>query len=384
MKKKQILFEAGPMIDDHKTGVGYYVDHLISTLGAKHSNDIELTGYYFNFLNRKYVKPQRAGVNFSKITVIPGKLLSLCRRFGFQPFLEIFIRREADLILFTNYVSLPLLGKKKKALVVYDLSFLDYPEFTQTINLTYLQRFCKPSIEQADLIITISEFTKDRLKYHFPESTAKMIVTPIPPISINADFKELGKSLLDLGIKKDRYILYLGTLEPRKNIESLVSAYSNLPAATRSQYSLVLAGGKGWKDEGIIAAISDAIGKNLDIIQTGYISDSMKSELYSNASCFVLPSHYEGFGMPILEAMQYKLPIAISDLAVFHEVASNGALYFDKDNPDDISRKIMLLLYDKDLGIRLVEKGQRQLKTFSWTNNADLVYSAIKEITSKP
>lgn len=378
MPKLKILFEAGPMLDNRKNGVGFYVSRLFSSLQDLYGDRLEMTGFYFNFLNRRGNNlPGNTGLHFRKISLVPGKLISVCRRLGFQPWLELFTGQRADAVIFTNYVSLPQRRRRKTALVVYDLSFLDAPQFTQSVNLKYLRRFCSPSIRRADVIITISEFTRARLKYHFPDLRADVVVTPIPPIGKYAKKEPLAKSLLDKGIGQKGYLLYVGTIEPRKNLEALVKAYGSIDPAQRDRYPLVLAGGKGWKDEGILAAVAEQKAKGLNIILTGYVSEEEKAALYSNAACFVLPSHYEGFGMPVLEAMQYGVPAALSDLAVFHEVAGDAAVYFDKDSSEDIAAKISALLADATLRKELIQKGEARLKSFSWEENAARVYQAL-------
>jgi glycosyltransferase involved in cell wall biosynthesis len=379
MPKKKILFEAGPMLDSQKTGVGYYISHLISSLQNTNSNEIELLGYYFNFLDRR--EKDLTGykdLSFKKISLVPGKIISLCRRLNFQPWLEIFVRQKADTIIFTNYVSLPQIRKKKTALVVYDLSYLDTPEYVQDVNLKYLKRFCSPSIKNADVIITISNFTRKRIEHYFPELKAEIVVTPIPPpIEIVKHRSVLSNTLQEKGIKNNKYILFFGTIEPRKNISSLISAYSLLSSDLKSNYALVLAGGKGWKDEEILKSVEENRAKGLNIITTGYISEEDKQSLYSNASGFVLPSHYEGFGMPILEAMQASLPVVLSDIPVFREVAGKAALYFNKDDPQDIANKISLLLNNSGLANELRSKGKLRLNLFNWEENAIKVYKAI-------
>lgn len=378
MPKQRVLFEASPMLDNQKTGVGYYVGHLMESLHSLSSDRFALTGYYFNFLNRHGSKtPAESNLRFYKIWLMPGKVLSICRRLGFQPFLEFFVHQKSDTVLFTNYVALPQLHKRKVVLAVYDLGFLDVPEFTQNHNLAYLKRFCPPSIRRADTIITISDFTKARIEHYFPDIKANIIVTPIPPASVAVTNPKLSDDLLSKGVKPKGYILYVGTIEPRKNLQALIAAYTLLNAPIRSNYSLVLAGGKGWKDAGILASVAEQQAGGMDIILTGYVSDADKGALYANAACFVLPSHYEGFGMPILEAMQYGLPTLVSDIPVFHEVAGDAALYFDKDDPQSIADSLVSVLSDDSVRNKLVSSFAKQVGRFSWEDNAKKV---IKEL----
>lgn len=379
--KLKILFEAGPMLDAQKTGVGYYVDGMVHSLADCYGKQVDLKGYYFNFLRRNPGKVRTdKNISYSEIRFTPGKLLSLCRRLHFQPYLEIFIRDQADVVWFTNYVALPMLKKQRNIVTIYDTSFLDVPDFTQEINLAYLKRFCPPSIEHADLIITISEFTKSRLQAHFPGLKAPIVVTPIPPQPIPEISTTFSSHLSSLGIQPKRYLLYLGTIEPRKNLVSLIEAYHQLDVSLKNQYSLVLAGGKGWKDESILEAASNFKAQGDNIVLTGYISDLEKHSLYANASCFVLPSHYEGFGMPILEALQYGVPTVVSDLPVFHEVAKAGVLYFDKDSIQSITTNLQDILTNEDLQKDLIKEGYAQLASYSWKLNADNVYKELNNL----
>lgn len=347
------------------------------------SADYSYEGYYFNFLGRTQVKPL-SGTVPKPITTIPGKLLSLTRRLGFQLPLELFTStRSCDVIMSTNYVSLPAIRKRTNVLFIYDLSFLDCPEYTQPANLKALRRFCPKSIQRADLIITISEFTRDRILHFFPDIQAGIVITPIPPIESSNDTKALPKNMEAVGLKKDNYLLYVGTIEPRKNLLNLVEAYVQLPKTLRDKYALVLAGGNGWKNEETLARIESYQKSGEHIILTGYVSDDTKLALYQNARCFVMPSHYEGFGMPIFEAFQQGLPVAASDIPVFREIAKNGAAYFDKDDPSDIASTLQKLLIDNGLRTKLIANGRKRLHAYSWDQNARLVSEALSRLVKK-
>lgn len=346
------------MSRDQKTGIDYYVERLIASLEQYYPNRLELTGYRFGFWRRKFV--------------------GLCRRFGFQPLLELFVWRKADVVLSTDFIALPSLRRSKRVLFVYDLAFLDHPEFVRKRNLIALKRFCPPSIREADAIVTISDFTKARLEHHFPDLRASVVVTPVPPAETESKPADLGANLSAKGVKAGAYILYVGTIEPRKNLENLVNAYGQLDEGTRAKYALVLAGGKGWEDEKILRAIAAARQKGLNIILPGYVSEAEKAALYASAACFVLPSHYEGFGMPILEAMRYGVPVAASDIPVFHEVAGDAAVYFDQNKPGAIADGLSSVLNNPDLASNLAREAEVRLKAFSWQKNAQKVYETLR------
>ncbi len=368
------------MVNSSKTGIGYYVDRLVYAISQRRNNDLSLSGYYFNFFGRSRVEPpDYPGITYLRIWLLPSKLLSLFRRMRTQPPLSMFVRHEADTVLFTNYVSLPTPRKTRVVLVVYDLGFLDHPQYVQPVNLAYLRTFCPKSIERADAIVTISEFTKQRVQHHFPNLNTPIVVTPIPPAAASqaSPAEAMPDRLRQLGITPGKFFLFLGTIEPRKNLENLVSAYAALPASIRGEYALVLAGGRGWMDEEINTAINSQIAAGANIIRTGYISDTEKSVLYGSATCLVMPSHYEGFGMPILEAMQHNAATCLSDIPVFREVAQDAALYFDKDSPAAIAKSMETLATDHNMRTELIEKGRQRLSAFSWQENADKVIDLL-------
>lgn len=378
--KINLLIEAGPAVDTKKSGVGNYVSDFLDSLSKYNNNQFNLFAYFFDFLGRNKKHINSNNIINKPIKYTPGKLISVFKLIGKRPYLELLLRNRFEFIIYTNYVSLPTSNNTPSALVVYDLGFIDCPEYVQDNNLKYLQKFCTKSIVESDLIITISEFTKERIEKEFPSTKNKIVITHIPPRKINVINTNLNKRLTGLGVLNNKYILYLGTLEPRKNLVNLIKAYHALPQSVKDEYGLVLAGGSGWKDAEIVNTIQKAKDDKLNIITPGYISEDEKQALYSNASLFVLPSHYEGFGMPILEAMQYNIPLAISDIPVFHEVAGNTAVYFNKDDPTDISNKLNKLISDKSLQKKLKSAYHEQLAKFSWNKNAKLVLGAIEQI----
>lgn len=325
-KPIRILFDASPLINNHRSGVGYYTEKLVEALAAAYPDDVELTGYYFNFLGRKPVSVQSElpNIHYKAVRFFPGLIISpLGRLTGLQLPIELFIWKKYDHMLFPNFISLPSLRRTPQSVVVHDLGFIDCPEFVHQKNIAYFAKLLPKSLRRAKTVISVSDFTKDRLVKLFKLSAAKIIVSQIPPVITKPAKVDLPTSLTKQGIQANKYILFLGTIEPRKNIIGLVEAYSQLPTTLQGQYSLVLAGGKGWNDDPTLHAIKQAKEQGANIIETGYISEQERLALYSNARLFVLPSHYEGYGMPIIEALAYHLPVAASDIPVFHEIAGD-------------------------------------------------------------
>lgn len=327
---KKILFEAISATNPKPTGIGYYLYNLFINL--KPNKSFKYYFFYFDFLNRDKKSYSFPGKNIV-IRFMPGKLISVFNKLNVKTNINLFIYRKFDFIFFTNYVAMKSIYKTKYGLFVYDLGFLDCPEYVNDKNLKYLNKFCPESIINAILIVTISKFTQSRIKHHFPNLSVPIIVTPIPAPDNHA--KDITKPIFNLSAKK--FILFVGTIEPRKNLLNLIEAYTLLPKEIRDEYPLILAGSSGWKNENIYSRIKELKNKNYKIITTGYIDDSQKKWLYKNCSLFVMPSHYEGFGMPILEAMQYDAKIAASNIEVFKEIAGSKIEYFDQNNPESIA-----------------------------------------------
>jgi glycosyltransferase involved in cell wall biosynthesis len=367
---KKVLIEASAATYKNLTGIGYYVKNIL--LHISKSNKVDYFLYYFNFLGRKDVQLETK-LSSVIIKAMPSKILSIGVGLGFRMPIELFIRKKYDFILYTNYVALNSFRKTNYGLFVYDMSYLDCPDYMNEKNRKYLQKFCSPSITNSSLIFTISEFTKQRILYHFPDLNVPIAITPIPPI------KQLAAPRKDLqffDLTSGKFILYMGTVEPRKNIINLLKAYSLLNDKIQEKYTLVIAGGKGWKNEDIHETINKMRDDGLKIVVTGYVSDEEKSWLYNNCACFVMPSHYEGFGMPILEAMQYNAKIAVSNIEVFKEIAGNSIHYFDKDDPEKIANTIYQTLKTAPD----IHSYEKIINNISWSKNASIINKSIENV----
>lgn len=373
----KIVFDANPLVTS-KSGVGYYTDRLIRAL-AKSDPELELVGYYFNFGGRKTITdlPEAKNIQYKELRFIPGKILNICRRLGFAFPLNLFIHQKADIVLSTNFVPTLTIPDAKQVVAVHDLSFIDHPDFVSGRNGTFLRKWVPKTLKKSAFVITISSFTKQRLIDVYNVSESKVHITPIPPAKhVQADSSAITKFGLGGG-----YMLFVGTIEPRKNILGLLEAYSLLYKKDHRILPLVLAGGKGWNDEETLARIAKLREDNLEIIQTGYVSDGEKAALYEHAMLCVQPSHYEGFGMPILEAMSYGKPVACSDLSVFHELANDAVIYFDKDNPASIADTLSKLANEPKTREHLAKLGKQLLNNYpSWEQVASDLVVKLKQL----
>lgn len=347
MTKIPILFDANPALSKHKTGIGYFTQGLLEELSK--DEGIELQAFIFDFLGRNRYE-NKLKVKSYTISLIPGRLISIFTRFfGITPYLDfLLVRKIKGWVLYTNYSSFPSIGKARIATFIHDLSFIDLPQTLESKNLQFLKRAVPQSIQRSDIIFCISEFTKSRLLEHFPTiNPGSVAVTPIPVIEKGGIKSREPKRL---NLKKGRYILSVSTIEPRKNYDNLIKAFLLLPIEIQNEYPLVIVGGTGWKSEQTLALINSLIKDGVNIKLAGYVSDNEIEWLYNNASIYTLATQYEGFGMPVLEAMYHGLPCAVSDIPVLREVGTDLLNYFDQNNPQKIAEVIISTInspYDK-------------------------------------
>jgi glycosyltransferase involved in cell wall biosynthesis len=237
-----------------------------------------------------------------------------------------------------------------------------------------------PAICYAEPIhdLTISEFTKNDLVKKYGVDASKIIVAHCAVDPYKFKMTQLTAHTREKYKLPKDYLLYLGTIEPRKNIANLVKAYSKLPKHIKDQYPLVLAGGGGWNDDEIKLAIEYAR-KDSQIIQTGYVEEKDIPALYSGAELFLYPSHFEGFGMQILEAMACDTPVLTANNSSLPEVGGDAAYYVDDKSIDSIKDGIEKILDSPKLRLEMVKKGKQQIKNFSWKESAQKIIDAINE-----
>lgn len=346
----------------NKTGIAYLLENLIpAMLQNDNTNSYKLLGSGFD-LNKENIK----------IFLIPRLVqrgLNFLWKNIFFPPIE-FLIGKTDVFFFTNFVDIPS-RSKKKVLLISDMSFIKHPQFTERKNLVFLKKNVGRAIDRADQIITISENAKKEIcdYYKVPSNKAEVVYLGCPKNIEKIEDLDLIQTVKNkYGIKK-RYILFVGTLEPRKNIKGLIDAYNLLNDNLKNEYQLVLCGGKGWYYKEIFDIV-ERYRLEERVVFTGYADGSDISSIYSGASAFVLPSFYEGFGLPILESFTCGIPVVCSNSSSLPEVGGDAVIYCDPNDIDSIKESITVVLENKDLTKRNVEKGYEQLKKFSWNKAA--------------
>lgn len=378
-KKIKILFDAGPLVNGNKTGIGRTTEGLILALAHEYP-ELELVGHYFDFLGSKQNPelPHAPNIRYRRTVLIPGRIVNMLRRLKIWIPFELLVKERGDFHLFPAFIGWPSLFKTPSAPFLHDITFIDYPEYVNGPARFDLKTIMPGTVRRSSFIITNSESSKVGLSRVYDLSNIPVLVEHIPPVNVvSITAKDAAARVAKLGIKGP-YLLFFGTIEPRKNLVGLLRAYELLDASVRDTYSLVLGGGKGWHDTEIIDALQSLQKSGANVYQTGYVSDEDRAALFMQAAVYILPSHYEGFGMQLLEAMFYHSPMLLSDIPVLHEVAKDSAFYCGT-SPEAIAENITRLLSDDKLLNSKASIGVRRLQDFSWKIVAQEIYGQIEE-----
>lgn len=352
-----------------KTGFGVYAYQLI-----KHILKIDKKNHYilfcrsfrgnkndlFDFANNKNVT-----IKFFKI---PGNILRFSWGNLSFPTVENFI----GCVDIFHHLDIPIPQKKgKRVITAYDTAYLKYPESTE-INPVYFKKMYK-QLEGADRVIAISNSCKNDIidHYHVDKSRVKIVYPGVDRAHFCKDFsdRQLRECLIELNITKP-LILFVGTLEPRKNLVRLIEAYDILLQRHKVAHKLVLVGKKGWKYDEIFRVIRKK-GLENSVVHIDYLPYESLSMLYKIADFFIYPSIYEGFGLPILEAISSGCPVISSKSSSMPEVLGDAGLYVDPYNIEDIYETIKRMIFDRGLKEGFVKKGKRQSEKFSWEKAAE-------------
>jgi len=307
--------------------------------------------------------------------VRPRKMWTL---FGLS--LEFLLRRSKPDVFFSPTHYLPIFSPRRSVISILDISYIRFPELFRKADLNQLTKWTKYSARKAKRVFTISSSSKDDIIKAYKTPEKKVIVT-YPGIKTILSNKYKALSMDDLRKKygiKQQYILFVGTLQPRKNITRLIEAFSRI----KQDIQLVVVGKKGWLFSEILEApkkfkIEDRV-KFLD-----FVPDEDLPFFYKNAICFVLPSLYEGFGLPILEAMKNGCPVIASNVSSLPEAGGDAALYVNPLDVDDIKKNLELIIHNSELRKGLIEKGYEQVRKFSWEKTAKETLKVLEEVGSK-
>lgn len=290
--------------------------------------------------------------------------------------IRLYTKKEID-VFFSPAHYTPRFCPVPLVTTIHDLSYFYYPEEFLKKDLYKLKNWTKRAIEKSKKIIAVSKNTKkDILKfYQVPEEKVEVIYNGFEK-PVNEKKVGIKNVLKTYDLRPKMYLLYVGTLQPRKNINTLIEAFKKV-SETQKDWKLVIVGKKGWLYDDIYRLVT---GLNLSdkVIFTDYIPDEDIAALYSEAFCFVLPSLYEGFGIPILEAMSYGCPVITSFSSSLPEIGGDACMYLDPEDVNDLVGEIEAL-QDNKVREEMIKKGKERVKQFSWSKSAKETLEVIRQ-----
>ncbi len=370
------------------SGIGVYTLNLIESLSElQETEQFELEIYFHpsvkNWLLRNFSIPHFLS-QYSQVSVLPipvtianilakysNPILSYCERYLSQP----------DILHGTDHYVYPY-SNSRKVMTIHDLTFLKYPQYSTTIVQGYLERI-KRCLQWTDLIITFSENTKQDILEYLRVKPEKIKITYEASRYSSNEIKTDKIEQLKQSINYDFYIPYLlfvSTLEPRKNIVALIDAFDYLKKQHKIPHNLILIGQKGWKYQSIFEAIEKSKYQE-SIYHLNYLSDEILALFYNQTDVFVYPSFYEGFGLPVLEAMTLGSPVITSNTSSLPEVAGDAALLINPNDTLELAEAILKVISDSQLREKLIKKGQERSKLFSWKKTAKETFKAYQSIS---
>jgi glycosyltransferase involved in cell wall biosynthesis len=361
-------------IGRHLTGNEVYIRSLLRNFAA-----LDRTSKFI-----AYVSEQGAGEWLPERFEVRHVSSNPFKRLGWD--LGRAVHRDKPDILHVQYTSPLFAGHVPTVLTVHDVSFLEQPQYFTASRCFQLRRTVSRSVKRAACILTVSEFSRDCILRHYDIPSEKIRVIPN---AANPDFRIVGR---EKAIAESRHLLHfnepflltVGDLQPRKNHIGLIEAFTRLVTEyPQFPHHLVLAGKETWFAPKVReAAMASGVAGRIHF--TGFVSDAELLSLYNACDCLVYPSFYEGFGLPIVEAMACGRPVACSNTSAMPEVADGAGLLFDPSHPASIMRAMRDVLLDSELRGRMERLGIQRAAQFTWQKSARATLEVYHEVAGVP
>lgn len=380
-KKLKVFVDAEVLIAPHFSGIGHYTLELLRALDRllDTRNDVQVTlGVYFRAVPKIRAHHFR---NFKiRRSPYPLRISNGLKIRGLQPPYDLLFGKK--LYIFPNYTSWPLWFSKSVS-IIYDLSFEYYPQYVEPRNQKFLSDNVRQSVARSQKIITISTNSQKEIVEFYGVDKAK-----VPIVYPGIDQTQFFRWPAD-GVKKvkarygihGKYILFVGNIEPRKNLKTLLLAYEQLDEKLRQKYSLLLVGARGWLDDEIFEVV-ERLRANGNHIQQPleYVKDKDRAALFGGASLFVYPSLYEGFGIPPLEAMACGVPVITSNNSSLPEVVGKAAKMVDAASVKELAAAMTEVLQSKDQQRTMIAAGFKQVDIYNWDKEAGKLLRILEEV----
>ncbi|WP_434640813.1 glycosyltransferase family 1 protein [Thermoanaerobacterium thermosaccharolyticum] len=359
---------------DKPRGVGTYLNNLLKELSIIDDENNYFIYYGSWMENYDFLKIKKNNFYFIKVSILRNKIIRNLYQLLIFPFA--ILKYKPDIVHIPD--TSPVLIKTCKTIsTIHDIAEFIYPEKYSKLQAFARRLIVKLQVKFSNKIITVSEFSRNMIIKKLNVDKNK-IITIYNGVNLNRFYHverfNIGKKF---NIKRDEYLLFVGEIERTKNISTIIEALNIL--RSKNNFKLVISGKKG-NDYNFIMSKIDNYKLNDRVIITGYVSETDLLELYSNCFAFIFPSLFEGFGIPIIEAMACGAPVISSNSSSLFEIGGDAVLFFDPNNPNELVEKINTLLFNNNVRNNLIKNGYKKIKHFNWQKSAEETLTVYKNI----
>lgn len=360
-------------LDGTRQEDGYFMEEVCNRMVAEH------TGHRFYFLfDRPLPSTVKLPPGATPVVVGPPARYPLLWKYWYDVALPRALKKLGADVLVSLDGMASLTTKVPQCLVVQGFPFLHSGEGHPKNHLRYYKYYTPRFLKKANSIAAVSQFVKDEMlqQYKVPHQKISVVYSAASPIFKPLPWEEHA------GIKEQytegkEYFIYTGAIHPDKNLLNLLKAFSKFKKWQRSGFKLVLAGPLHWKGDAFLELLKTYKYRN-DVVLLNEVGEADKARLLGAAYALVYPSFYEGFGLPVLEAIQCEVPVLTSADSAMQEIAGEAALYFNPHDVDSMAQQLMTIYKDEDKRSRLIEKGKELENRYSWQKTADALWQTIE------
>jgi glycosyltransferase involved in cell wall biosynthesis len=374
----QIVVNTRLLLKNRLEGIGWFAYQTLKRIAEKNPN------VHFVFLfDRNFDEEFVFSDNITPMVIGPQARHPFLYYAWFQFSVKHLLNKMQPDLFLSPDGFLSLGATCKQLPVIHDLNFVHHPNDIKWLTSKFYNHYFPKYAEAASRIATVSEFSKQDLinTYHINPQKIDVVYNGINSFfkPITAEFKQKTKEKYTQG---KNYFVCVGSLHPRKNIPNLIRAFAAFKKETNSDFKLVLAGPEFWGLADIRSALEESAAKE-DVIFTGRLSNEDLSMVLGSATALSFVPYYEGFGIPLIEAMEAQIPIITSNVTSLPEVAGEAALFVNPMDINDIKHAMLQIYQNENLCKSLIEKGNHQKQNFSWDKSADLLWKSIEKTLNK-
>ncbi|NTS42376.1 glycosyltransferase family 4 protein [Flavisolibacter sp. BT320] len=361
------------LLDTHLEGFGYFSREVLRRMVQQHPEH----QFHF-FFDRPFLQDYLFAHNVTGHVLSPQTRHPLLWKYWFDVAVTRRLRRIGADVFLSPDGQCSLTTRVPQCLVVHDLGFLHHPEGYQGSHLAYYKYFTPKFVRRAQTVATVSGFSRNDIvsKYGTDPAKISVVYNGVKEIFRPFSFDE-KMAVKEKYTDGAEYFLYTGAIQPRKNLVNLLKAYSVFKRRLQSSLKLVLAGRLAWKNDEFRELLKTYKYKD-DVVLTGYLPEEKLAPLTASAYAMVYPSFFEGFGVPVAEAMRCGVPVLTSKDSAMEEISGGAALYFDPDNVDDLAYKLMFIYKNEGERKELLENALPLSEQYTWERTAALLWEAVE------